>query len=201
MEEGLEGCKKIFVIDTSVLLHDAKALDNLAKDPSNLVVIPLCVLEELNNHKGDAGEKGFNARDVLRTIDALRKNGTPCLNNGVQLAPEKGFILINRDGHLVKDVFPELEESNDNKILLTAHEWIDKSPAVKKVIVVTKDITMRIMADSIGIPAEDYKQDKVIGDIGELYTGYKEIKLTKSDMGKIGNFCKTTPGHDSGSKL
>jgi PhoH-like ATPase len=186
-QEFMKGIEKIFVVDTSVLLHDAGALNNLAKDKSNLVVIPLCVLEELNNHKTDNGEKGFNARSIIRTIDNLRTNGTPVLSKGVQLALGKGFILINKNGHSVSATFPGMEENNDNKILLAAHEWREKTPKEKKVVVITKDIHMRITADTIEIPAEDYRQDKVIGDINDLYTGYREIKLAEADMDKMGN--------------
>ncbi|MBI1984612.1 MAG: PhoH family protein [Candidatus Wildermuthbacteria bacterium] len=185
---GLAGCTKIFVVDTSVFLHDPDAMHILAKDPSNLVVVPLCVIEELGNKRSAPGEIGFNAMSVVRTIDGLRQNGEPSLHQGVQIGSGKGFLVVDHDGVGIKSISGDLEETGENKILVIARNWQEKRKDAK-VVIITKNIGMRLKADAVGISAEDYKNDKVVGDSSQLYSGVMEVKVAEDEMGTIVPLC------------
>ncbi|MBI4101616.1 MAG: PhoH family protein [Candidatus Nealsonbacteria bacterium] len=172
----VDQCVKGYVVDASVLLHDPDAVSNLAKDPENFVVIPLCVLEELDRAKRDSGEKGFNARQVARMLDDLRRDGQESLKSGVRIGKDKGIILVDHDGDGIKQLSPELEDSNDNRILVIAKKWQDAKPD-RPIAIVTKDINMRLKADAVGILANDYRQDKAVRDITQLYSGWMTIQV------------------------
>lgn len=157
--------KKTYVLDTNVLIHDPHALFSFE---DNNIILPIYVVEEIDKLKRSEGEKGRNARVTARTIDELRKNGS--LFKGVNL-PKGGTLRVeirgdykNLPNFLQKDIM-------DNRILAVIME-ISKT-INEKVILVTKDINMRIKADSLDIPVEDYETDTV--SIDELYKGYTEI--------------------------
>jgi PhoH-like ATPase len=183
----LDQCTKGFVTDTSVLLHDPGAIFSLTKDRENFVVIPLCVLEELDRVKRDSGEKGFNARQIARELDELRESGNKSLKIGVRVAGDKGVVLVDYNGGRVKDSWPDLEESNDNKILAIAKKWQEKKPD-SHIAVVTKDINMRLKADAVGIRANDYNQDKILGSAKDLYSGWRRIEI--DDSGILTDLCQ-----------
>ena len=157
--------KKTYILDTNVLIHDPNALFNFE---DNNIILPIYVVEEIDKLKRSEGEKGRNARLTARTIDELRKNGS--LFKGVTL-PKGGTFRVeikgdykNLPSFLQKDVM-------DNRILAVV---IELSKEInEKVILVTKDINMRIKADALDIPVEDYETDTV--SIDELYKGYAEI--------------------------
>ena len=153
--------KKTYILDTNVLIHDPNALFNFE---DNNIILPIYVVEEIDKLKRSEGEKGRNARLTARTIDELRKNGS--LFKGVTL-PKGGTFRVeikgdykNLPSFLQKDVM-------DNRILAVV---IELSKEInEKVILVTKDINMRIKADALDIPVEDYETDTV--SIDELYKG------------------------------
>lgn len=185
----IKDCSKVFVVDTSVLIHDPDAIQTLGRDPENLVVIPLCILEELDRHKGDQGEKGYNCRAAVRMLDDLREDGKKSLKAGVQIAPGKGFVLVDYDGGKVKAIWPDLTESNDNKVLVVAKKWQEKGGG-KKAAVVTKDINIRLKADAVGISAENYMSDKVVANISQLYSGWAEFILVDKEIGAISDLAR-----------
>lgn len=166
--------KKTYILDTNVLIHDPNALFNFE---DNNIILPIYVVEEIDKLKRSEGEKGRNARVTARTIDELRKNGS--LFKGVTL-PKGGTFRVeikgdykNLPSFLQKDVM-------DNRILAVV---IELSKEInEKVILVTKDINMRIKADALDIPVEDYETDTV--SIDELYKGYAEIIVNDEDYKK-----------------
>ena len=166
--------KKTYILDTNVLIHDPNALFNFE---DNNIILPIYVVEEIDKLKRSEGEKGRNARVTARTIDELRKNGS--LFKGVIL-PKGGTFRVeikgdykNLPSFLQKDVM-------DNRILAVV---IELSKEInEKVILVTKDINMRIKADALDIPVEDYETDTV--SIDELYKGYAEIIVNDEDYKK-----------------
>jgi PhoH-like ATPase len=168
--------KKIFVLDTNVLLHNSAALLSFT---DNEVVLPIEVIEELDEFKKDHDEKGRNAREAIRGLDRFRRKGK--LGNGV--ATEGGGlikIIANIDlSHAVRELglSPDIV---DNRILMTAYVLQRQE---KKVIFVSKDINARVKADAIGIKAMDFEKEKI--DFDRLYTGWRKIKTTKE---KIDNF-------------
>ena len=162
--------KKIFVLDTNVLLHNADAMKVFV---DNEVVLPIDVIEELDIFKKDNDEKGRNARAAIRTLDELRTHGR--LGKGVPL--ESGGtlrIVMHADIKGLLDLSPEVR---DNKILMVAYDLQQKG---NKVIFVSKDINARVKADAIGIKAVDFEKQKV--DIDRLYSGWKELPVKGSDI-------------------
>ena len=166
--------KKTYILDTNVLIHDPNALFNFE---DNNIILPIYVVEEIDKLKRSKSKKGRNARLTARTIDELRKNGS--LFKGVTL-PKGGTFRVeikgdykNLPSFLQKDVM-------DNRILAVV---IELSKEInEKVILVTKDINMRIKADALDIPVEDYETDTV--SIDELYKGYAEIIVNDEDYKK-----------------
>jgi len=162
--------KKIFVLDTNVLLHNADAMKVFT---DNEVVLPIDVIEELDIFKKDSDEKGRNARAAIRTLDELRTRGR--LGKGVPL--ENGGtlrIVMHADVKGLLDLSPEVR---DNKILMVAYDLQQKGD---KVIFVSKDINARVKADAIGIKAVDFEKQKV--DIDRLYSGWKELPVNSRDI-------------------
>ena len=155
--------RKIFVLDTNVLLHNSSALKSFA---DNEVVLPIDVIEELDIFKKDNDEKGRNARAVIRKLDELRMRGR--LGEGVALKTG-GVLRIVMDGD-IKLPAGFLKKEKDNRILMIAYELQRKG---NKVIFVSKDINARVKADALGIKAVDFEKQKV--DIDKLYSGWKEI--------------------------
>ncbi|WP_026497784.1 PhoH family protein [Butyrivibrio sp. WCD2001] len=154
--------KKIYVLDTNVLIQAPHALRCF---DDNDVVLPLVVLEELDTHKRDEGERGANVREVIRLLEELRKEGD--LTKGVEL--QDGAILRveknYKDVELPKDM---VEYKSDNRILRVCKGLSDTHK--EQVILVTKDILMRIKAQLLGIQAQDFTTEQVVsGD--DQYAG------------------------------
>ena len=169
--------KKTFILDTNVLIHDPNSIFSF-KD--NKVILPIYVIEEIDKLKRSEGEKGRNARVTARLIDDLRKNGS--LFEGVQL-DNGGFFRVEVKGDYSH--FPSFlqKDSMDNRILAVVLKIIeDSSASDEKVILVTKDINMRIKADALNIEVEDYETDNVSFD--ELYKGFTEISISEDDYKK-----------------
>lgn len=170
--------RKIFVLDTNVLLHDPRAI--FAFDEHE-VVIPAVVLEEIDSKKRNADEIGRNARTVSRLLDGLRENGGH-LHSGV-LLENKGSLKVelnHRSFVKVQEMFGEM--SNDNRILAVAlnyhlEEQGKEDPT--SVVLVSKDVLVRIKADVLGLVTQDYLSDRTVGP-GDLYTGYSTLKVHPS---------------------
>lgn len=169
--------KKIFVLDTNVLLHDPNSIFAFK---ANEVIIPAVVLEEIDSKKRNADEIGRNARTVSRLLDGLRQLGH--LHSGVVL--EHGGTLKVELNHRsfvkVQEMFGEV--SNDNRILAVAlnylHEENEKAEP-SPVVLVSKDVLVRIKADVLGITPEDYLSDRT-GDLNELYSGCQSLMVHPS---------------------
>lgn len=161
--------KKIFIIDTNVLLHDPQAI---FKFQDNDVIIPLIAIEEMDNQKRRPDEVGRNARRVAKFIDDLRLKGK--IFEGVQLE-NGGTLKVELNHQRIEKLSGALEKIKaDNRILAVALAYQEEFPD-RKVALVTKDTYLRIKADVAGIEAEDYKTDKV--NIEELYTGAVELTV------------------------
>ena len=161
--------KKIFIIDTNVLLHDPQAM---FKFQDNDVVIPLIAIEEMDNQKRRQDEVGRNARRVANLIDELRHKGK--IFEGIQLETG-GTVKVELNHQKMEKLSGGLEQFKaDNRILAVAMAYQEEFPD-RKVVLVTKDTYLRIKADVAGIEAEDYKTDKV--NIEELYTGAVELPV------------------------
>jgi len=159
--------KKIFVLDTNVLLHDPQAIFAFQ---DNDVVIPIVVIEELDKFKKGVDEIGRNARMVSRILDEHRLKGK--LSQGVQL--KGGGCLRVELNHQSPQHLPNelIATKADNRILATA---LNLKHDDLPVILVTKDTNLRIKADALGLRAEGYESDTVT--IDELYSGERELKV------------------------
>ena len=156
--------KKLFVLDTNVLLYDAQAI---FKFQDNDVLICITVLEEIDKFKRDSTENGRNARQFSRYLDNFRKKGQ--LSQGVPMSKESGKLIIDLAEEEAKKA-----RSNDDIILNVALRLAKKSN--KKIIFLTKDTNMRVRADVLGIQAQDYDPERV--DIEELYSGMAEASVS-----------------------
>ncbi|WP_422660355.1 PhoH family protein [Paenibacillus sp. EC2-1] len=169
--------KKIFVLDTNVLLHDPNAIFAFEEHE---VVIPAVVLEEIDSKKRNADELGRNARSVSRLLDGLREKGQ--LHDGVPLdhGGRLKVELNHRSFVKVQEMF--CEASNDNRILAVALNYkLEEDPKddPRPVILVSKDVLVRIKADVLGVTAQDYLSDRT-ADPSELYRGHTTLKVHPS---------------------
>ncbi len=163
--------KKIFVLDTSVILYDHDSINNFQE---NDIAIPITVLEELDNFKKGSDTKNYSAREFIRRIDELAVNNH--LSDWISLnGPTKGKLKVLMKGDSkdrTRNIFTE--NKADHKILSAALGLQEDMPDCK-VILVTKDINLRVKAKSLDLPAEDYETGK-IKEVSELYTGKKIIE-------------------------
>lgn len=159
--------KKTFVLDTNVLLFDPTAFRKFGK---NTVFIPLIVIEEIDRFKKDQNENGRNARNFSRYIDDLRALGS--LAEGVVLE-NGGTLIISTDRYVDSKDLPIDLTKNDNLILSSA---LSLKLAGEDVLLVTKDINLRLKADILGVPADDYGQVDVT--LEELYSGQRVFEVS-----------------------
>lgn len=168
--------RKTYVLDTNVLLHNPDAL--FAFEDNN-VVIPFAVIEEIDNQKKRPDEIGRNARVVSRELDGLRELRS--LSEGVDL-PSGGRLTIELNHAQALNFPPGLDpEKYDNRILAVAYNL--SLTGKETVVLVTKDLNLRIKADVLGLRAEDFYNDKV--DYEQLYTGVSEIYVSAQDLDRF----------------
>ncbi len=161
--------KKNFILDTNVLLHDPRSMFGFG---DNNVVIPIYVIEEIDNFKRDLSSLGRNARQVSRYLDEFRAVGK--LREGVPLGTDRGILrVVITERQLPKEMTSD-GHSVDNKILATALDLRDRERALPAVFV-TKDTNLRIRADALGLHAEDYDVEEV--KLDTLWTGVAEVEV------------------------
>tara|TARA_R100000008_G_scaffold252_1_gene224 strand:+ start:1039 stop:2373 length:1335 start_codon:yes stop_codon:yes gene_type:complete len=160
--------KKNYIIDTSVYLSDYTAI---YKFENNDVIIPLKVLEEIDNHKKRQDSVGSNARNIIRILDNLRKKGN--LQKGVRIGEGKGIVKVARYEQSESVNFPtDLDLAHPDHIIIATALSVKQLAPRRKVIVVSRDINMRVICDSIGLESEDYSSARVITNGEQLYNGY-----------------------------
>jgi PhoH-like ATPase len=169
--------KKLFVLDTSVLLFDHNAINNFEEHD---VVIPITVLEELDNFKVGTETKNFEARMIVRMLDDL--SGPSGLNSWKSLGPKKGRIKIMSPPKTLKTNAEKVFRSikNDHTILNVALSLHEKSRS-KQICLVSKDINLRLKARALGLASEDYQTGKV-ENLSELEETTPEFHNLSSDI-------------------
>jgi len=168
--------KKVFILDTNVLLHDYRCIYSFQE---NDVIIPITVLEELDKFKRGNDIINYHAREFTRELDKL--SGDKLFNGGVPLGKGLGKLSIETGkpfSAIMQTSFPE--NTPDHRILAIA-EHIYRNKTDRTVVFISKDINLRMKAKSIGIMAQDYESDKV-RDIGEIY---KNITILENIDDKI----------------
>ena len=171
--------KKIYVLDTSVLLHDHNCINNFE---DNYVAIPITVLEELDKFKVGNDIKNFEARECIRIIDRLSENHS--LQAWIPLGNGSGGkfkIVLNTSDNLPSNAEKIFDDrKNDHKILNAALQ-LQFEEKKTKVVMVTKDINLRIKAKALELPAEDYKHGKVKDNM-MMYSGMSLIEDVESEF-------------------
>ncbi|MBP9192872.1 MAG: PhoH family protein [Ignavibacteria bacterium] len=159
---------KVFVLDTNVILHDSSCIFQFKE---NDIVIPLTVIEELDHFKRGSQVINLNARDFARTLDTM--TGSALFNGGVSLGKGLGKVRIAISRGMSKEIREIFtDDTPDHRILSCAID-VQKADEKRSVILVTKDVNLRMKAKAMGLPAEDYTTDR-INNVEELYSG-KEI--------------------------
>jgi len=157
---------KTFILDTNVILHDSACINHFQEHD---IVIPITVLEELDQFKKGNQTLNYHAREFVRALDSL--SAGKLLNGGVPIGPDKGRISIKLEQGLHEDLrlhFPNAAKPDHQILNLGYH--LAKADCSRRYILVTKDVNLRMKAKAVGLMAEDYTTDHV-KDIGGLYTG------------------------------
>ena len=171
--------KKTYVLDTSVYLTDASCINSFQ---NNDILIPLKVLEEIDKHKKRQDSVGSQARSIIRKLDQLRSKGS--LAKGVRLEKGMGLVRVSSYNPLCLPDDLDLEDS-DNQIIATALSEQEEINSRRKVVVVSRDINMRVKCDSLGLLTEDYHAEQVVENSDGLYTGRAEILVDEQEIDKF----------------
>ncbi len=147
---------KIFVIDTNVILHDFNCIYHFEE---NNVIIPIVVLEELDKLKKGNEQINFNAREFTRELDKI--SGDKLFNGGISLGKDKGKLSIETGKLFSDELRNSFPETTPDHRILAITEYLKEKNTTTEVILITKDINLRMKAKSLGILAQDYKTDKV----------------------------------------
>ena len=166
------GPRKLFVLDTNVLMHDPMCLFRFEEHD---VFLPMVVLEELDNHKKGMTEVARNARQTSRTLDALVSASHENIEQGLSLSGtghiEVGGKLFFQTTPLTVELPSSLPQGKADNQILGVVQALGELHAPRQVVLVSKDINMRVKARALGLPAEDYQNDKTLEDGDLLYSG------------------------------
>ena len=171
--------KKTYVLDTSVYLTDSNCIEQFK---NNDIVIPLKVLEEIDKHKKRQDSVGSQARSTIRRLDSFRDRGS--LMKGVRISKGLGIVRVSSYNPLCLPDDLDLDDS-DNQIIATALSEKEIAPSTRKVVVVSRDINMRVKCDALGLLTEDYHAEQVVESSEGLYTGRAEILVDEQEIDKF----------------
>ena len=186
--------KKTYVLDTSACLSDANCIHNYA---NNDIIIPLKVLEEIDKHKKRQDGVGTNARTIIRNFDDLRKKGN--LQRGVRLGRGKGILKVR--GSNPNAIHKDLDISIADHIIVATAMAENNENGNRRTIMVSRDINMRVICDSIGLISEDYTENQIIKKDSDLYKGFIEILVDDQVVDKFYENEPIIPEQDDYGKL
>ena len=166
-----DGKNKLYVLDTNVLLHDPTSIFRFQEHD---IYLPMMTLEELDNHKSGMTDVARNARQVSRTLDGILQNLEGPIDKGIPLetlnhGEATGRLFIQTKPFDVK--LPMLPQGKADNQILSVVEGLKESVKDRDVVLVSKDINMRLKAAALNLVAEDYYNDKMIEDSAILYSG------------------------------
>jgi len=160
--------KKNYVLDTSVYLTEASSIYKFEK---NDIFVPLKVLEEVDGHKKRQDSVGANARAFIKSLDELRAKGN--LEKGVRIDKGLGILKVASYSILNDVIFPpDLDMRHPDHTIIATAKAIQMQDPKRKTVLVSRDINMRVICDSIGMDAEDYVSEKAVRSSDELYNGF-----------------------------
>jgi len=171
--------RKIFILDTSVILHDHQAVNQFEEHD---VAIPISVLEELDSFKKGNDTINFEARQFIRFVDKLSEGNS--LNQWIQLSPEKPScftVVMQESGTEEQNAVKIFGDRKADHLILNAALFIKQEYADRPVILVTKDVNLRLKARSLNLQSEDYETGK-IQNLEGLYRGIAQFDLEESEM-------------------
>jgi PhoH-like ATPase len=170
------GPPSLFVLDTNVLMHDPSSLFRFSEHD---LYLPMTTLEELDNHKKGMTEVARNARTVSRSLDQLIAGTSGTLDEGIPLNKLGNQDVTGRlffQTKLTTQALPEgLPEGKGDNLILAVVSELQKTRKGQEVVLVSKDINMRIKARALGLPAEDYFNDQVLEDRDLMYAGVMSL--------------------------
>mgnify|MGYP006779834375 FL=1 len=161
---------KIFVLDTNVILHDNRAIFNFQE---NDIYIPVTVIEELDKFKKGDDVLSFNARNFVRELDKI--SSTTLFDKGVALGKGKGHIKIEMGHPYPEEVTNSLSDDIPDHRIIACALWLRDHNPDRKVILVTKDINMRLKAKAMGLVAQDYLSGRV--EEKKIIRSEKEVRV------------------------
>lgn len=162
--------RKIFVLDTNIILHDSSCITQFDEHD---IVIPIAVIEELDRFKKGKEILNCNAREFARALDRL--TGDRIFNGGVPIGPGKGKITVYLDREFHDTLKPNFSPDKPDHHILNAAYHIACENAFERVILVTKDVNLRMKAKSIGLMAQDYNTDRVQSP-ADIYKGARVVE-------------------------
>jgi PhoH-like ATPase len=168
--------RKTFVLDTNVILHDSSCLTQFKR---HAIVVPITVLEELDHFKKGNQSINYHAREFLRSLDAL--GGDAIFNGGVSIGPENGTVRIQLEREMHADLQRNFPGSKPDHLILNCAYTLAKGSSGKRVVLVSKDVNLRLKAKAVGLPSEDYTTDHV-KDLSALYTGKRAVENLESEL-------------------
>ena len=171
--------RKIFILDTSVILHDHQAVNQFEELD---VAIPISVLEELDSFKKGNDTINFEARQFIRFVDKLSEGNS--LNQWIQLSPETPScftVVMQESGTEEQNAVKIFGDRKADHLILNAALFIKQEYSDRPVILVTKDVNLRLKARSLNLQAEDYETGK-IQNLEGLYRGITQLDLEESEM-------------------
>ena len=171
--------KKTYVLDTSVYLTDSNCYKSFS---NNDIVIQLKVLDEIDKHKKRQDSVGTHARGIIRNLDTLRSRGD--LSKGVRIEKGKGILSVKKYNPFCLPDDLDLEDS-DNQIIATALSEMEGN--ARKIVMVSRDINMRVKCDALGILTEDYNAEQVIESPEGIYSGFFEILIDEQNIDQFYN--------------
>lgn len=187
---------KLFVLDTNVLMHDPTSLYRFEEHD---IYVPIMTLEELDNNKKGMSEVARNARQASRMMDEIVSSSPDGIDTGIplklpshDLATGKLFLQTEAINVVLPAALPTAK--GDNQILAVVMYLAERHPD-RPVILVSKDINMRIKARALGLAAQDYFNDKVLEDTDLLYTGTRELAVNFWDANGKGMESWKNDGH------
>lgn len=176
LETSSEQRRKVFVLDTNVILHDSTCIYQFEEHD---IVVPMTVLEELDQFKKGNASLNYHAREFVRALDSL--SGDRLFDGGVPIGEGAGRISVKLDRSFHPDlVHAFAAEKSDHRILNTAYRMA-REDGVEQAVLVTKDVNLRMKAKAIGLPAEDYFSDHV-QDVTALYRGHRLQEGVAGDL-------------------
>ncbi|MFA5714020.1 MAG: PIN domain-containing protein, partial [Bacteroidales bacterium] len=169
---------KIFVLDTNVILHDFRSIHNFQE---NDIVIPIAVIEELDKFKKGNEQINYNARQFIREMDKITDNRL--FDGGITIGKGKGKIKIEIGHPFTEKMSHSLFIDNQDHRILSTTLWLTEQNPNRQVVLVTKDINLRMKAKALQLFTEDYLSDKVSQErIESISRGVKKVKIADESL-------------------